>query len=191
MTSHHDRSTDERATYLVAVPLPDAASLVAPWRHTNRLGAHVTLLAPFASSPIDAATRHRFARHLRREPRFPVTLHSLGWFDQRVVYVLPDQGPRWEKLARAAADSLNRATDATATPHVTVAKGLSRDELAQVAARTSVRLPWNATARSAVLYQLDRSCGRWHPLVRAAFAGASPAGGEPAPRGGRRAPAQR
>ncbi|MGC8510794.1 MAG: 2'-5' RNA ligase family protein [Acidimicrobiales bacterium] len=176
MTSSDDerpahRRVDRGATYLVAVPLPDAATLVAPWRHTNRLGAHVTLLSPFTTAPLDSDTRQRFARRLRREPRFCVTLDALGWFDERVVYARPDQGPRWEALARVAARALGRdAASATTTPHVTVAKGLARDELEEVAARTSAQLPWTATARSAVLYEQDRATGRWHPLVRAAFA---------------------
>jgi 2'-5' RNA ligase len=170
-----EQSAERGVTYLVVVPLPDAAPLVAPWRHTNRLGAHVTLLAPWTTAPLHAATRQRFARRLAREPQFCVTLHSLGWFDDRVVYLQPDQGPRWAELARVAAHALGRdATDAPTTPHVTVAKGLGRDELERAASLTSARLPWAAVVRHAVLHEFDRAAGRWRPLVRVTLA-ASPA----------------
>ena len=155
----------------MAVPLPDVAALVAPWRHTNRLGAHITVLVPFTSAPFDLATRRRFARRLSREPRFRVTLHALGWFDERVVYLQPDQEQRWGALASAAADALGRdAADAARTFHLTVAKGLGRDELAEAATLTGTRLPWTAVARSAILYERDRATGRWRTVVRAAFA---------------------
>ncbi len=172
-TTRAERLTNRSATYVVAVPLPDAATLVAPWRATNRLGAHVTLLRPFTSAPLTRDTRQRFARHVGREPRFDATLATVGRFGDRVVYARPDQGPRWAQLARAAAHVLGRdANDALLVPHVTVAKGISPAELDDAAARTSARLPWNVTARSVVLYQQDRVTGRWFPLVRAALAGA-------------------
>lgn len=174
-TDDGGRRRNRRATYLVTVPLPDAAALVAPWRRTNRLGAHVTLLRPFTTVPLDPVARQRFARRLRCEPRFRATLGALGWFDGRVVYARPDQGPRWVELARVAALALERGVlDETVTPHVTVAKGLDRQELEEAAARTSTRLPWTVTARSAILYEQDPATGRWHPLVRAAFAGSPP-----------------
>lgn len=156
---------------VIVVPIPDAHSLVAPWRGPRALDAHVTLVAPFAvaEATLDQLGE-RLASGLRGEPAFEVTFRTVGWFGHRVVFAAPDDARPFEHLARVLeAAIIHHATAGVPTPfvpHMTIAAHRRPDELARAAGVAAGELPLAARAREVDLFVRNTSADSWRLHAR-------------------------
>lgn len=102
---------------VAAVPVPEARALTSPWRRPSALDAHVTLAAPFLDAAvIDEHVITAFHECLSDARSFDVVFRAVGWFDERVVYVAPDDPIPFERLAQTLARRFPADTSAKGPP---------------------------------------------------------------------------
>ena len=156
---------------VVVIPVAEARVLTEPWRGPRALEAHVTIAAPFLDpSVIDDHVVNSLHACLTGTRSFDVVFRRVAWFDQRVVYVAPDDPTPFEWLASTIAQCFNAQTPAdSAQPyvaHLTIAKSRPTAELTRAAAMGATLLPLHTRATEAVLYLFDRASGSWRARAR-------------------------
>lgn len=160
---------------VVVVPFDEARVLTTPWRGPHSLDAHVTIAAPFLDpSVIDDHVVSSLHACLADTRSFDVVFRRVAWFDQRVVYVAPDDPTPFEALASAIAQRFPAQTPAdgsgTYVTHLTVVKNRPTAELTRAAATSAALLPLHTRATEVVLYLFDRASGSWRARARVPFA---------------------
>lgn len=160
---------------VIVVPFPEAHALVAPWRRSRALDAHVTLVVPFVEpEAIDGLVVERLAASLTDERAFDVTFGAIGWFAPRVVYAAPDDPQPFEHLSRVLADAfagdLPTAQRAPFVAHLTIAAHRPFDELVRAAADAAEGLPLSTRARGVDLFVRDTASDSWRLHSRVSLA---------------------
>ncbi|WP_285659031.1 2'-5' RNA ligase family protein [Actinomycetospora sp. NBRC 106375] len=184
---------DQPRRTMIAVLVPDAEPLVAPFRErldpTARrgLGAHLTLVYPFLE-PADVTDSDVAALREAVAPvaRFACSFGALRWFSDRVLWLAPDPVDPFREIAeriRRAVPALPPA-DRELVPHLTV--GLRRAApaaaLADAAAALAPRLPLTTTVDRV---QLMIRTQTWDVGAEAVLSPSAPSGrGSPASTGG-------
>ncbi len=156
---------------VVVIPLPEASVLTARWRRPHALDAHVTIAAPFLDpSEIVDHVVTALSACLAHAASFDVVFQRVGWFDQRVVYVAPDDPAPFVRLARTLTETFLASTPGggatTYIPHLTIAKNRSLGELRTAAATSAALLPLHVRARAAVLFLFDVKSSAWRERAR-------------------------
>ena len=160
---------------VVVIPLPEASVLTAPWRRPRALDAHITIAAPFLDpSGIDDHVVTALSACLAHTTSFDVVFQSVDWFDQRVVYVAPDDPAPFVHLARTLTKTFPASTSGgdttTYIPHLTVAKNRAIGELRTAAAASATLLPLHTRAREVVLFLFDVKSSAWRERARVPLA---------------------
>jgi 2'-5' RNA ligase len=128
---------------------------------------HITVLYPFAAP--DSISEHlavRLSELLRRFRSFDFALSTIGWFDERVVYVAPDPAAPFVEITNAIAaefpeyEPYGGAYDQV-VPHLTLGEGVRPSRLRRAARRLEPHLPIQARATEVCLMAPDPA-GRWH-----------------------------
>ena len=130
--------------------------------------AHVTVLYPFASAASrDPAIVGRLEARLGSTTAFPVVFDRIGWFDARVLYLVPAPSDRFAELTRAVVEEFPafppyRGSFATVVPHLTVGEDAPLRRLRGAARAVEPLLPLEAVATSVWLMEADGSAGWRH-----------------------------
>lgn len=154
----------DRQSSVVVVTVPAAEPVVGPWRaeldQSAAWGvpAHITVLFPFvAAEQLDAAAVARLAAAVASVPAFHLTLDSVAWFGDEVVYLAPhDDGPFRALTAAVGAafgglQPYGGQYGPDPVPHLTVGHGHPRARLQEAADAVQARLPIEADIADAVL----------------------------------------
>ena len=169
----------------LVILVPEAEAAVGRMRRkldpssSSGMPAHVSILYPFAPSDLlsdDVATRLTalFGAH---QP-FAFTLSELGWFDTRVLYVVPAPAGRFVTLTTAVAAAFPeyppyRGAYPDIVPHMTVGEGARPARMRRAARRLGSGLPLEARAHEVCLMAPD-GAGRWAVVRRFALGGLGP-----------------
>ena len=158
----------------LVVAVPEAEPVVGALRERldahAALGvpAHVTVLFPFVpADEVDGDVLERVAQVVAGVPRFPYRLGGTGWFDDRVVWLAPDDPAPFRDLtsrlwqAFPAHPPFEGAFD-DVVPHLTLGHGHPREVLAAAEREVLPRLPITGTATDLVLLAQREPSGRWH-----------------------------
>jgi 2'-5' RNA ligase len=170
---------EERPLTGLVVPVPEAEPVVGA--HRARLDAsaplgapaHVTVLFPFVpADEVDDDVLERVTRVVGAVPRFGYAFRRTAWFDDRVLWLAPDDdGPFRELTHRVWAafpdhPPFEGGFD-DVVPHLTVGHEHPREVLATAEEEVRRGLPIEGTAAEVVLLAQDGAGGRWRR--RAAF----------------------
>ncbi len=165
------------------VEVPEAEPAVGEWRRRHaadaKLGipAHVTLLFPFVPvSELGANAEEQLAKLLAATAPFNFVLACTGRFP-KTLYLEPEPAAPFVRLTELLAAKWPEHPPYggefdSVVPHLTVAESEDESLLGRIAAEAASRLPIEATARSAQLYEEDAE-GRWHERRRLPFAEAA------------------
>jgi 2'-5' RNA ligase len=111
---------------------------------------HVTVLYPFAAGAgRDRSVVDRLEATFAPLAAFPVRFERVGWFGERVLYLVPDPADRFAELTAAVAAAFpdlppyGGAFD-TVVPHLTVGEDAPRRQLRRAAAVLEGVLPLEA-----------------------------------------------
>jgi|SRR5579875_77926 len=175
-------------TLIVAVPEAQRVVRWARWRFdpSARRGmpAHVTVLYPFVEpAELDDAVMRRLEEVFASTAPFRFSLKAVGWFGDRVAYLLPEPSGPFLSLTQAVVDRFPgyqpyKGLYEHPVPHLTLGSVGSRARLSRAAQRAAKRLPVEASAREVLLMSHPHR-GRWRPVR--AFALGSGATGQQAP----------
>jgi 2'-5' RNA ligase len=161
----------------VCVPVPEADHALRQWRSTytvdgrEGLGAHITLLYPFAESEEAAAELDRLRTHFAQQSPFDFALIEPRRFEGGVLYLAPEPAEPFLKLAKTVQALYPDRPPyggayADLTPHCTVAD--AEDEVLAVAeAAVRRHLPIEAVAIEAWLVEYVRE--GWSVRARLPF----------------------
>jgi 2'-5' RNA ligase len=166
-------STSDRNKSALVVVVPEAETVVGPWR--NRLDpaaalgmpAHITLLYPFApTSMIREDLMAKVSDIVQRFPTFDFSLASVRWFGENVVYLAPDPAERFVNLTRAFVVAFpdwrpyDGAYDET-VPHLTLGDRQSTERLREASLAVQPALPVRSTAHEVCLMIRSKSPPSW------------------------------
>jgi len=163
---------DRPLTGLV-VAVPEAEPVVGA--HRTRLDAsaalgapaHVTVLFPFMPQErVDDNVLERVTRVVGAVPRFGYTFRKTAWFDDRVLWLAPDDdGPFRELTQRVWREFPDHPPFEgefdDVVPHLTIGHEHPRDVLARAEEEVRTGLPIVGTATEVVLLAQDEPGGRW------------------------------
>jgi hypothetical protein len=165
-----------RSALVVAVP--EAEPVVGALRQrldaNAALGvpAHVTVLFPFVPADrLDAGVRARVTDVIARSSTFGYRFSRTAWFDDRVVYLAPDDPRPFRELTYRvyqqfpAHPPFEGAFD-DVVPHLTVGHEHPPDLLRAAEADVRRRMPVEGTATEVLLLVEDRPGGRWRTAER-------------------------
>jgi 2'-5' RNA ligase len=158
---------------VLIVPVPAVEPTVRRLRNkldpASRAGlpAHVTVLYPFAPTPLQNDVVDDLARLFATVDRFDFELSGVGWFEDRVLYLAPNPPEPFQALtARVAArhpDYLPYGgAFPTVIPHLTVGEGGRHKAMARAAHRLQKRIPLYATAAEVWLMAEGRDGRNWY-----------------------------
>jgi hypothetical protein len=168
----------ERRTGLVVV-VPEAEPVVGAHRAlldaNAALGApaHVTVLFPFVpAGDIHDGVLRRVADVVGGVPAFDYAFRRTAWFDDRVLWLAPDDDTPFRELTPRVWAAFPRhppfeGAFADVVPHLTVGHEQPVELLAAAEADLQRHLPVEGTATEVVLLAEDEPGGRWRR--RAAF----------------------
>lgn len=158
------------------VPIPEAEPVVAGLRQrldrsaSWGVPAHLTVIFPFLPpdqlNPQVLAAVRLIAAGV---PRFYLTLDTIGWFGDRVLWLSPNPAEPFRELTNRLAVRFPQAQPydgefADVVPHLTV--GHDAPGLAEAAAEVEPRLPIRARVTSLRLITGRREPGDcWHTLT--------------------------
>jgi 2'-5' RNA ligase len=163
-------SSTPDSTLVILVPSAEA-TVAKLRRRLDRLAAwavpaHITVLYPFAApDSISDEVVVRLARILERVRAFDFALTTIGWFDERVLYLSPTPVAPFIEITNAIAAEFPEYTPYggaydKVVPHLTVGEGASRWRMRRAARRLEPHLPIEATATEVNLMAPNPS-GRW------------------------------
>ncbi|MDR6319240.1 2'-5' RNA ligase family protein [Actinoplanes couchii] len=156
---------------LVAVPAaePVVGGLRARFDRSASRGmpAHITVVFPFL--PATAAVVTELRSIIAAVPRFTVTLASVGWFGQRVVWLAPEPAGPLRELTRLVVDRFPgvRPYDGRFTevvPHLTVGHDQPHRVLLDAAAEVEPQLPIDVPV-SSVHLMASVAGGNWNTVA--------------------------
>ena len=130
--------------------------------------AHVTALFPFAPPErIDQAVLARIARVAAAVDRFEYALCRTGWFDDRVLWLAPDDPAPFRDLTLrlAAAFPAHQPYEGAhddVVPHLTIGHGHPPEVLAAAERSVQPQLPVTGTAQELVLLAQREPGGPWY-----------------------------
>ena len=154
------------------VPVHDAGEVVARLRERidptwgNGLPAHVTVLYPFgAVGDVSEAQMDDLADALASCPAFGFTLSAVGWFDDRVLYLAPEDPEPFVALTSLVASVFPdyppyRGAYDSVVPHMTVGEGAKPWRMRRAARLMRTVLPIECSAE-AVWWMAPGEGGRW------------------------------
>jgi 2'-5' RNA ligase len=165
---------EERALTGLVVAVPEAEPVVGALRErldaSAPLGApaHVTVLFPFvAPAHLDDDVLARVARVIGEVPRFRYAFRRTAWFDDRVLWLAPDDDGPFRALTHRIWREFPdhppfEGEFDDVVPHLTVGHQHPREVLEQAEIEVRTGLPIEGTAEEAVLLAQDEPGGRWH-----------------------------
>jgi 2'-5' RNA ligase len=148
---------------VILIPVPEATPLLRQHRLQYDPSApanvpeHITIHYPFLPpDTLDDALIARLREFFRAIPPFSFTLTRTGWFEQGVLFLVPDPLAPFADATRRLSDLFGILPFEgrywpEVNPHLTIAQHGPRDILAQIAADVTTHLPIHARAREAVL----------------------------------------
>jgi len=163
------RAKSARFETALVVLVPSAEAHVSELRRRldpDAMPAHITVLYPFVrSSSLASDDVQLLRRTLREFEPIHFELSEIGWFDDRVVYLVPAPSAPFQDLTRLLADVFPSYRPyggqfAEIVPHLTVAQGASPSQLRDVATLLTESLPIYAVA-SAVTLMARNGSGKW------------------------------
>jgi len=129
--------------------------------------AHVTILYPFMSpSAIDATAIDSLRTIFERKRPFPFDLVEMGWFDDRILYLVPEPRQPFVELTSAVAERFPdylpyRGAFEDIVPHLTLASRGGPAILRHVSRRIDKHLPISAEATAVVMMETRGHRHRW------------------------------
>ncbi|GAA4501961.1 2'-5' RNA ligase family protein [Actinoallomurus oryzae] len=138
------------------VPVPEAEEAVGPHRASLDTAAswgvpaHVTVLYPFLPpGRIDDEALARVAGAVAAVPRFAMTLRSVRWFGDAVVWLAPEPGEPFRALTAAVWGRFPETppyggAHPDSTPHLTIGHDAPRPVLERAADAVTAHLPIRA-----------------------------------------------
>jgi 2'-5' RNA ligase len=172
------RVPQEVARTGLVVRVPEAEPVVGPHRlrldASAALGApaHVTVLFPFAPADrIDDHVLSRVANTLRTVPGFAYRFSRTAWFDDRVLYLAPDDDAPFRRLTdRVHAEVPEfppfEGLFDDVVPHLTVGQDQPVEVLKQAEDDVRAHLPIEGDATDVLLLVQDEPGGRWRRGAR-------------------------
>jgi 2'-5' RNA ligase len=165
-------ATEDMTQSALMILVPEAEELVSGWRErldpVARLGvpAHITLRFPYASpTAITADLRTQLREAFGTFGSFDFTLGAVDWFAERVVYLAPEPGEPFRRLAHLVSELPGspppRDPSGEVVPHLTFGAGAPVDLLREAAAAVEPHLPLTATATEVVLMSGGDEPGSW------------------------------
>ena len=162
----------ERALSTLLVAVPEAEAVVAAHRlrmdpsAAAGVPAHVTVLFPFVPAADLDEGRSAGSRCRRRRPAFRYRFARMAWFDDRVLYLAPDDDAPFRELTdRVHAEFPDfppfEGLFDDVVPHLTVGQDQPLDVLKQAEKGVESRLPIEGRATQVVLLVQDAPGGRW------------------------------
>lgn len=162
----------------LVIAVPEAEHVVGAHRlHLDpsaALGApaHVTVLFPFAPpADLDDDVLGRVADTVSTVPVFAYCFSRTAWFDDRVLYLAPDDdAPFRELTARIRAEFPGfppfEGVFDDVVPHLTVGQEQPADVLAKAEDDVRPQLPVQGRATEVLLLVQDEPDGRWRAAAR-------------------------
>jgi 2'-5' RNA ligase len=165
--------TPERPLSGLVVEIPEAEPVVGA--HRARLdasaalgaAAHVTVLFPFfPADEVDDDVLDRIRRVVRAVPRFRYAFRRTAWFDDRVLWLAPDDDRPFRELthriwAEFPGHPPFEGEFDDVVPHLTVGHQHPREALASAEEEVRRRLPVEGAAAQVVLLAQEEAGGRW------------------------------
>lgn len=167
LSPRRNNSTDSETALVVLVP--SAEEHVLDLRRNldpNAMPAHVTVLYPFVRrSSLTSDVVSLLRRTLGEVQPFSFELSEVGWFEERVLYLVPTPTAPFQELTQLLAGAFpghkpygGEYTEIV--PHLTVAEGARPSKLRDAARVISEMLPIYADANVVSLMARDQS-GSW------------------------------
>jgi hypothetical protein len=137
----------------LVVTVPEAEAVVGGHRAVldavaaRGVPAHVSVLVPFVEPElIDGAVLAAVREAVGAVPRFSAELVRVGWFGDRVVFLVPEPGERFRELTAGLWARFPRCPPyggefAEVVPHLTIGHDVAPVLLRAAAARVEVGLP--------------------------------------------------
>ena len=167
----------DRPLTALIVEIPEAEPVVGALRSvldpSAGMGApaHVTVLFPFLPvEDLDDGVLDRIGAVVGAVPAFPYRFSRTAWFDDRVVWLAPDDdGPFRRLTGRVWAEFPDHppfeGAFADVVPHLTIGQDRPPDTLLAAERAVRARLPVTGTA-SEVLLLAQQPGGRWQRRAR-------------------------
>jgi 2'-5' RNA ligase len=162
-----NKSTDYETALVVLVPSAEEHILdLRRSLNTIAMPAHVTVLYPFVRrSSLTSDVVSRLRRTFSEVEPFTFALSEVGWFEERVLYLVPTPTTPFQEMTQHLAGAFpgykpygGEFTEIV--PHLTVAEGASPSKLRDAARVISETLPIYAEANVVSLMVQDES-GNW------------------------------
>lgn len=154
----------EPALASLRVSLDPSAALGVP--------AHVTVLFPFVpADELHNGVLDRIAAVVGTVPRFPYRFSRTAWFDDRVVFLAPDDEAPFRRLtdrvwAEFPAYPPFEGAFADVVPHLTVGQNQPVEVLRAAQEDAQARLPIEGTASEVLLLAQEVAGRRWERRAR-------------------------
>lgn len=162
-----NKSTDYETALVVLVPSAEEHILdLRRSLNTMAMPAHVTVLYPFVRrSSLTSDVVSRLRRTLSEVEPFTFVLSEVGWFEERVLYLVPTPTAPFKEMTQLLADAFPsykpyRGEFTEIVPHLTVAEGANPSKLRDAAQVISEMLPIYADVNVVCLMAQDVS-GNW------------------------------
>ena len=133
--------------------------------------AHITVLYPFApATMVSDALVARVTETVGRCEAFEFSLVSIGWFDDRVVYLAPEPVEPFLALTAAIISAFPEFPPSGAfvdpIPHLTLGRGRDTGRLREAGRDVPSQLPVRSRVREVSLMIRSRDTGRWGTRAR-------------------------
>jgi 2'-5' RNA ligase len=168
--------SDNRMSALVVV-VPEAEAAVGRWRALldpsagRGMPAHITVLYPFApATMVSDALVARVTETVGRCEAFDFSLVSIGWFDDRGVYLAPEPVEPFLALTEAIISDFPEFPPSGAfvdpVPHLTLGRDRDTGRLREAGRDVPSQLPVRSQVREVSLMIRARDTGRWGTRAR-------------------------
>lgn len=162
-----NKSTDRETALVVLVPSAEEHILdLRRSPNTIAMPAHITVLYPFVRrSSITSEVVTLLHRTLREVEPFTLELSEVGWFEERVLYLVPTPTAPFQEMTQLLAGAFPRYKPyggefKEIVPHLTVAEGANPSKLRDAAHVITEMLPIYADVNVVCLMAQDVS-GNW------------------------------
>ncbi|GLY87224.1 2'-5' RNA ligase family protein [Actinoallomurus iriomotensis] len=159
------------------VRVPEADEAVGPHRASLDTAAswgvlaHVTVLYPFLPpGRIDDEVLARVAGAVARVPRFAMTLRSVRWFDDAVVWLAPEPAEPFRALTAAVWERFPETppyggAHPDSAPHLTIGHDAPRHLLERAAEAVAAHLPIRTSVDAVSLVVGSPEADSWHAVA--------------------------